>query len=143
MDHNKAHMVRAIMEGLAYETRRQLGYMENGTGIPISEIRMYGGSARSDLWNQVFADISGVKLCTTETVETTALGAAICAAAGVGIYSGIEEAANHMVQVKNEYRPNSDHRQLYDRLYHEVYCKFYDRVHDLIHQASGIVKEYS
>ena len=143
MDHGKSHMVRAIMEGLAYETRRQMGFMENGTGIPISEIRMYGGSARSDLWNQVFADISGVKLCTTETVETTALGAAICAAAGVGIYSSIEEAANHMVQVKKEYRPDSGHRQLYDRLYHKVYCKFYDRVHDLSHEASGIIKEYS
>ena len=69
--------------------------------------------------------------------------AAICAAAGAGIYSSIEEAAYHMVQVKKEYLPNSDHRQLYERLYHKVYSKFYDRVHDLIRQASGIVKEYS
>ena len=143
MDHSKAHMVRAVMEGLAYETRRQMGFMEKGTGIPISQVRMYGGSARSDLWNQVFADVLGVKLCTTETVETTALGAAICAAAGAGIYSNIEEAANHMVQVKKEYLPNPDHRQLYDRLYNEIYCKYYDRVHDLIHQASGIIKEFS
>jgi xylulokinase len=143
MDHGKAHMVRAIMEGLAYETRRQMGFMENGTGIPISEIRMYGGSARSNLWNQVFADILGVKLYTTETVETTALGAAICAAAGAGIYPGIEAAANHMVQVKDEYQPNEDLRLLYDQLYLNVYSKFYDRIHDLIHQASGIIKTYS
>lgn len=143
MDHSKAHMVRAIMEGLAYETRRQMGFMEHGTGIPISEVRMYGGSARSDLWNQVFTDILGVRLCTTETVETTALGAAVCAAAGAGIYPSIEEAADHMVQVKKEYHPNQANRELYDRLYQEVYCKFYDRVHDLIHQASGIIKNFS
>jgi xylulokinase len=143
MDHSRAHMVRAIMEGLAYETRRQMGFMEKGTGIPISEVRMYGGSARSDLWNQIFADVLGVRLCTTKTVETTALGAAICAAAGVGIYPSIEEAADHMVRVKKEYVPNAANRQLYDRLHKEVYCKFYDRVHDLIHQASGIVKKFS
>lgn len=143
MDHSKAHMVRAVMEGLAYETRRQMGFMEKGTGIPISEVRMYGGSARSDLWNQVFADVLGVKLCTTKTVETTALGAAICAAAGVGIYPGIEEAANHMVQVKKTYLPHETHRHLYDRLYHDVYAEFYDRVHDLIHTASGIIRAFS
>ena len=143
MDHSKAHLVRAVMEGLAYETRRQMGFMEKGTGIPISELRMYGGSARSDLWNQVFADVLGVKLCTTKTVETTALGAAICAAAGAGIYSSIEAAADHMVQVKKTYQPNAGHRWLYDRLYDEVYCKFYDRVHDLIRRASRIIGEFS
>ena len=143
MDHSKAHMVRAIMEGLAYETRRQMGFMEKGTGIPVSEVRMYGGSARNDLWNQVFADVLGVRLCTTKTIETTALGAAICAAASAGIYSSIEEAANHMVQVKKEYLPNAAHRQLYDRLYDEVYCHFYDRIHDVVHKASGIIKAFS
>jgi len=143
MDHSKAHMVRAVMEGLAYETRRQMGFMEKGTGIPISEVRMYGGSARSDLWNQIFCDILGIRLCTTKTVETTALGAAICAAAGVGIYAGIDDAAGRMVQVKKEYLPRAERRQLYDRLYQEVYCNFYDRVHDVVHTASGIIKELS
>jgi xylulokinase len=104
---------------------------------------MYGGSARSDLWNQIFSDILGIKLRTTKTVETTALGAAICAAAGVGIYAGIDDAAGHMVQVKEEYLPRDDRRHLYDRLYHEVYCNFYDRVHDVVHTASGIIKELS
>jgi xylulokinase len=120
-----------------------MGFMEKGTGIPISEVRMYGGSARSDLWNQIFSDILGIKLCTTKTVETTALGAAICAAAGVGIYASIDDAACHMVQVKKEYLPRADRRHLYDRLYHEVYCKFYDRVQDVVHTASGIIKELS
>ena len=120
-----------------------MGFMEKGTGIKISEVRMYGGSARSELWNQIFVDILGIKVCSTKTVETTALGAAICAASGAGIYSNIEEAADYMVQVKREYSPNATNHQLYDRLYHEVYCKFYDRVHDLIHNASGIIKEFS
>jgi xylulokinase len=143
MDHSKAHIIRAVMEGLAHETRRQMGFMEKGTGIPISQVRMYGGSARSDLWNQIFSDVLGVRLCTTETVETTALGAAICAAAGAGIYASIEEAADRMVHVKKEYQPDRVNRRLYDRLHSEVYCKFYDRVHDVIHKGSEIVKEFS
>ena len=90
-----------------------------------------------------FATFLGIKLCTTKTVETTALGAAICAAAGAGIYASIDDAAGHMVQVEKEYLPRADIRLLYDRLYHEVYCKFYDRVHDVVHTASGIIKELS
>ncbi len=85
----------------------------------------------------------GLRLCTTETIETTALGAAICAAAGAGIYSSIEEAANHMVQLKKEFLPDVTHRELYDRLYDEVYCHFYDRIHDVVHKASGIIKAFS
>ena len=73
---------------------------------------------------------------------TRMLGLSVCAAAGVGIYKNIEEAASRMVQVKKEYIPRTDLRPLYDRLYHEVYCNFYDRVQDVIHTASGIIKAH-
>lgn len=82
--------------------------MRKSVGDGRKRVRMIGGSARSDLWNQVVSDVLGVKLFTTKTVETSALGAAICAAAGAGIYSNIEEAVNYMVQVKKEYQPNPD-----------------------------------
>lgn len=143
MDHSRANLIRAVMEGLAYETRRQMGFMEKGTGVPVSEARMYGGSAKSDLWNQIFADILGVRVCTTKTAETTALGAAICAAKGVGLYPTLEEAAKKMVRVAGQYSPDGKTRSLYDRLYHEVYSQFYDRVYDLIRHASEIIKEPS
>jgi len=103
---------------------------------------MYGGSAKSDIWNQIFADIIGVKVCTTETVETTALGAAICAAKGLGFYPTFFDAVKNMVKVKRVYYPESDNKMLYDEMYNNVYSKFYDRIHDLINTSSEIMKKF-
>lgn len=141
MAHSQAHLVRAVLEGLAYETRRQAGFMEQGSGVSITEARMYGGSARSPVWNQIFADILDIPILIPKTVETTALGAAICAAKGVGIYPSFEEAAAGMVHIEKEFVPSAKNRHLYDRLYHEVYSKFYDRVQDLVSCASRIVTD--
>lgn len=143
MDHSKGHLVRAVMEGLAYEVRRQAGYIEKGTGIKTKEIRMYGGSARSDLWNQTFANVMGTPVSVPSTVETTALGAAICGAKGAGIYPSIEEAVREMVRISKHYLPDEQIVPLYDRLFNEVYWKFYDRIHDLIRCATAITREVS
>ncbi len=140
LDHGKAHLVRAILEGLAFESRRKKEFMEKGSRIPITRVRMYGGSAKSSIWNQIFADILGVDVSTLKTAETTALGAAICAAKGSRIYSSFQEAVQAMVQVDKRFLPDPEKKKLYDKLYSEVYSKFYDRVQDLIHTASGIVE---
>lgn len=142
LDHKQPHFIRAIIEGLGYEIRRQIALMAKGTGNTISEVRMYGGSAKSDIWNQIFADIIGVKVCTTETVETTALGAAICAAKGLGFYPTFFDAVKNMVKVKRVYYPESDNKMLYDEMYNNVYSKFYDRIHDLINTSSEIMKKF-
>ncbi|MCK5568122.1 MAG: hypothetical protein KAJ15_00285 [Spirochaetes bacterium] len=143
MDHTHAHLVRAVIEGLAFEIRRHKGLMEAGTGNTVNEVRMYGGSAKSDVWNQTFSDILGVNVNTTETVETTALGAAICAAKGVNIYSSIEEAVKNMVRIKKSYFPSESNRGIYNELYERIYSRFYDRIHDLMHDATEIVRKYS
>ena len=140
LDHGKSHLVRALLEGLAFESRRKKEFMEKGSGVPITRVRMYGGSAKSPVWNQIFADILGVEVSTLKTAETTALGAAICAAKGGRIYSSFQEAVEAMVHVDKRFLPNPEKRKLYDKLYSEVYSKFYDRVQDLIHTASGIVE---
>lgn len=135
LDHNRYHIIRAIMEGCAYESRFIKELIEKGSGTPIKEIRMYGGSAISDVWNQIFADVFNLPVFTTETVETTSLGAAICAAKGAGIYKSIKEATKHMVRIKNSYEPKDDSVKIYDKLY-ELYIQFYKRINDLVHQVS-------
>ena len=136
LDHGRPHLVRAVIEGLAYETRRTIESMEKGTGSLVSEARMYGGSARSDTWNQIFSDILGVKVCTLDTSETTALGAAICAAKGTGIYSDFAEAVQNMVRVRREFDPEPGRQGLYGELFDEVYRKLYDKVSGLIQNLS-------
>ncbi len=136
LDHGKPHFIRAVIEGLGYETRRMLESMRKGTGNTVREARMYGGSARSDTWNQVFSDVLGLKVCTLDTPETTALGAAICAAKGMGLYPDFPEAVKNMVRVKKEYYPVQERQRLYEELFDEVYIKFYDRVRGLIQNLS-------
>jgi sugar (pentulose or hexulose) kinase len=136
LDHDRSHLVRAVIEGLAYETRRLLDLMKKGTGNPISIVRMYGGSAKSDTWNQIFSDVLGLAVHTLDTPETTALGAALCAAKALGVYPGFTEAVRKMVRVKKQYSPDRGRQDLYDGLFHEVYEKFYDRVSGLVHDLS-------
>ncbi len=142
LDHGKSHLVRAILEGLAFESRRKKEFMEKGSGIPITGVRMYGGSAKSPVWNQIFADVLGVKVCTLKTPETTALGAAICAAIGGKVYSSFQEAVKKMVHVDRTFLPDFGKREIYDNLYSQVYSKFYDRVQDLVHTASEIIEQH-
>ena len=138
IDHKKEHFVRGIIEGLAYETRLLIGLMKNSTGLPIENIRMYGGSAQSDVWNRIFADITGCEVIVPENIQTTAIGAAICAAAGVGWYKDIGEAARNMVTIARSYRPDGENKSLYDDLFKQIYQPFYGRVVDLMHNLSAI-----
>ena len=74
--------------------------MEEGSGTQVQQIKMYGGSARNDEWNQIFADMFNKPLHVPETTETTALGAAISAAVGCGMYADFKKAVNAMVCIK-------------------------------------------
>ncbi len=136
LDHGRPHLVRAVIEGLAFESRRMIEAMERGTGSRVSEARLYGGSARSDTWNQIFADVLGVPVSTLETSETTALGAAICAAKGTGLYAGFAEALQNMVRVDRVYHPDPGRHELYTELFDQVYGKLYDQVSELIRNLS-------
>lgn len=134
LSHTRGHLARALVEGLAFESRRQLALLEEGVGHGLDEVRMYGGSARSEVWNAIFADVLGVPVVTTETVETTALGAAICAATGCGLYPDLKTAVKAMVHPLQRYVPDDTNTHVYRRLYESVYVNLYDRVHDLVSQ---------
>ncbi|GAJ04002.1 unnamed protein product, partial [marine sediment metagenome] len=94
--HNRNHLIRSIIEGQAYEAKRIIEAMERVTSIKLSEIRMYGGSSVSDIFNQIFSDVLNVPVVTTNTTEATALGSAICAAKGGGVYITFSEAVKNM-----------------------------------------------
>ncbi|MHB8277127.1 MAG: xylulokinase [Candidatus Humimicrobiaceae bacterium] len=138
---NKNDLIRSIFEGLAYESKKILELMEEDTGIKIKEIRMYGGASLSDTWNQIFSDVMGIPAFTTSTHETTALGAAICVAQGIGFYKTFEEAVENMVRVKKEYNPNEKNTKLYSKIYEEVYKNFYKLIQEKIKKLSLIINQ--
>lgn len=92
----REHLYRAALEGAALDQAMCAGLLEKETGVDIEEFRAVGGGAQSDLWCQIFADAAGKNIRRLDTVEASALGAGMAAAAGCGFFSSIPEAADAM-----------------------------------------------
>ncbi len=93
MRHGKSHMLRAVMEGVAYNMR-VIADVFGELGKPFSSVRMIGGAARSGTWRQVFADVLERPMSLSNFVEeSTSIGAAIAGGVGIGLFSSIDEAA--------------------------------------------------
>ena len=87
----KAHIVRATLESLAYQTKDVLGAMEADSGIKLAALKVDGGAVANNLMMQFQADILGVPVDRPQIIETTALGAAYLAGLAVGVWSNKEE----------------------------------------------------
>lgn len=124
--HGRSHFVRAIMEAVCFIVRRNIEAIE-GLGIAVDEIRALGGGARSRVWKQMEADITGRTVLTTSNEEAATLGAAILAGKAVGLYSSIEEAVDQMVQLKERYHPEPDNFVTYADAY-RTYTQLYDEL---------------
>jgi glycerol kinase len=89
----RAHIARATLESIAFQTRDVVEAMERESGVAMPELRVDGGAARNDLLMQIQADILGRPVVRAAVLETTALGAAFLAGLGVGVWSGTDELA--------------------------------------------------
>lgn len=127
--HTKEHFARAIMETIAYIVRRNIDILEE-LKIPVTEIRVLGGGARSDIWNQIKADITGKPVIRTVNEEAACLGAAILAGKGVGMYKDIKDAVNRVVRTKKRFEPNEKNFEVYKQTY-EKYVKLYESLCNL------------
>jgi len=95
---SKAHIARAALESLAYQTREVLKAMEADSGITLTELRVDGGASMNDLLMQFQADVLGVPVVRPMVPETTALGAAYLAGLAVGFWHGQEDIATNWQQ---------------------------------------------
>jgi len=121
--HDRGHIVRAIMEGVAYSLRDSLAIFED-LGVPVRQIRATGGGGRSPLWRQIQADMFGRAVVTVNAEEGPAYGAALLAAVGAGEYNSIEEACRATIRVGAETKPGRTARQFYNRaapVYQQLY----------------------
>lgn len=124
--HKRSHFIRAIMEGVAYTLRHILDVYEE-EGAVLDEVRLSGGGAKSELWNQIKADVTGRPMARVHTVETSALGAVMLASVGLKIYEDFEDAANNMVRIVKRYKPDKANYERYSKLY-EVYWEAYNQL---------------
>ena len=121
--HSRGHFVRALLEGSAYAVHDITSQMQRA-GMELHELRVVGGGARSLLWNQMKADVTGLQVCVPEILETTALGAAFLALVGIGTYANLAEAAEHIVHIRQHIDPQPHTQALYARAYerfHQTY----------------------
>lgn len=126
--HTRAHIYRAILEGLAYALREGLERIERRSGVPVRTLRVAGGGSRSDVAMQLTADIFGMPAERPAVSEVSGLGAAMAGAVGLGLHADFPSAAAAMTRVGDVFRPDPAARALYDQLYREVYLKMYQRL---------------
>ncbi|HNN13334.1 MAG TPA: FGGY-family carbohydrate kinase, partial [Anaerolineales bacterium] len=115
---NREHMIRAVFEGVAYNARWLLKYVEQFNGKPANAINMVGGGAKSEIWCQIHADVLNRPMRQMkDPIEANLRGASLLAAASLG-YIRYDDIGSR-VPVAKTFTPNPDHRKLYDELFRE------------------------
>ena len=120
--HTRKHLVRSVYEGIVFCHKYHLERLLKTRKTPPLCIRLAGGAARSRVWAQMFSDILELPVETVAVNETGALGCAIVAAAAVGDYPSLADAAQHMSPVGTRFTPAAENRQVY-RARYDLYCK--------------------
>jgi sugar (pentulose or hexulose) kinase len=136
--HTRAHLYRAILEGVAYALREGKERTERRSRTPIIELRVAGGGSQSDAALQLTADLFGLPTARPHTYEASGLGAAIDAAVGLGLHSDFQTAVREMTRVGNLFEPDPETREIYDGLYQRVYKQMYRRLKPLYQEIQEI-----
>lgn len=123
--HERADLIRALLEGCANEMRMVFDAFQTDVDGGINDFRLTGGGTKSDGFVQIMTDIIGQPAKVTRERECTVLGAAILGAYGSGAFATIDEAVDAMVQVESEFEPNLKLKDLYDEQ-HGIYRGFYE-----------------
>lgn len=126
--HTRAHVYRAIIEGIGYALREGKERIERRAGVKVRALRACGGGSQSDTAVQIAADIFGLPVERPHTHEASGLGAAIDAAVGMGFYPDFKTAVSHMSRIRDVFLPRTEAHQVYDQLYNRVYRRLYNRL---------------
>ena len=126
--HTRAHLFRAILEGLAYALREGCERIQAKSGVAVTSLRVSGGGSQSDAAMQVTSDIFNRPASRAHTFETSGLGAAIVGAVGLGLHRDFSSAVGEMTRLGRTFEPNPAHAALYDELYAHVYKRMYRRL---------------
>jgi sugar (pentulose or hexulose) kinase len=136
--HTRAHMYRAILEGLTYALREGMERIEKRGGVRVTELRIAGGGSQSDAAMQLSADIFGLPAARAHVYETSGLGAAIAAAVGLGLHADFASAIQAMTRPGRVFHPVEANRKTYDQLYRRVYLKMYRRLQPMYAEIADI-----
>ena len=136
-DHSREHLLRAVYEGVAYNLRWMISIVEEKFGFPMPVLRAIGGGARGEPWMQIIADVTGRRVETVSNPqEAGAIGAALTAGVGLGIYPDFE-SLKKVVRVEHEFEPRPDNTAVYDTLY-QAYRRLYRHLRGLYRDVNEV-----
>lgn len=136
--HTRAHLYRAILEGLAYALREGQEKLEAKSRIKLTELRVSGGGSQSDAAMQLTADIFNLPALRPHTHETSGLGAAIDIAVGLGLHGDFSTAVKAMTRTGRAFEPDATNAARYNELYHRVYKRMYKQLAPLYADIQNI-----
>lgn len=121
--HTRQHMLRAVMEGVVYSQRDSVEVLR-GMGVKINDMLACGGGGTSPLWRQMLADVYGCPVKTVVSKEGPALGVAILASVGTGVYKSVQEACKEVIQTNPAQNPIPENSKEYEK-YYKMYTALY------------------
>ncbi len=123
METTRGDLARAVSEGVAFAIR----HMFEAVGAPVSQVRLCGGGSSSQTWSQILADVTGARMIEAAGSQFGALGAAIVAGIGVGLYQDYETAVERCVRVQRTHEPDPERQARYDERF-ALYTDLIDAV---------------
>ncbi|MBO8138169.1 MAG: xylulokinase [Desulfotomaculum sp.] len=138
LKHSKAHLARAVMEGVAFSLKDTLEIM-TALGIKLDDLRVTGGGGRSSVWRQIMADVFAAELNVMENSNGPAYGAAVLGAVGAGRWNSVEEAAAAACsrQRMEKVKPNEQNIKHYHKMYN-IYVDTYPAIKSIFRRLSEI-----
>ncbi|GAA0777951.1 xylulokinase [Clostridium subterminale] len=122
--HTKNEMLRAVIEGVSYSLLDCMEIIKD-TGMNPTNVMVSGGGGKSELWRQILADMFNCKVSTNKSSEGPALGVALLAGVGTGVYKDINEACSIAISENSIQYPKEENSLVYKR-YYEIYKKIYN-----------------
>ena len=134
--HTKGDLIRAVMEGVAYSQRQCLDVFRE-MGVDVSDMAACGGGGRSPFWRQMLADVYGCPVKTIASAEGPALGVAILAGVGAGVYASVSEGCAAAVRTGENQQPVPENSAAYEPFY-QLYRELYPALRDSFHTLAAL-----
>jgi xylulokinase len=134
--HSRRDMIRAVMEGVSYSLKDCYSILEE-MGVQFKEMLACGGGGRSELWRQMLSDIYSCEVKTTVSEEGAALGAAILAGVGTGVYASVEDACEKVIKTNAPQKPILENTRKYNKVY-SIYRDLYGKLKEEYKQLNTL-----
>jgi xylulokinase len=140
--HSRAHMTRAVLEGVAFGLRDSFTLIQNAGLGAITHVRASGGGTKGALWRQILASVLNAELVTVNTTEGGAYGAALLAGVGAGAWTDVPSACKACIKISGSTQPESSQVETYREGY-SIYQELYPALKQSFGRMSGITQSES